>query len=150
MAKSTFALLKERDFKQILTVKLDRRVPTVQLSPDGKRFLLYHVKEGSIEVYATADGKLCSSLDGGMNHVLNACFTADGRVLSSSMDNTFRLWDGDNGKEVQRQSVRNATIGISSDGRFAVTASTDNATNGSLQMWSLTDPIVDHKSKRGA
>jgi dipeptidyl aminopeptidase/acylaminoacyl peptidase len=63
------------------------------------------------------------------NTVNSARFSPDGkRVVTASMDNTARLWDGASGEAIGEPMKHKATVwtaGFSPDGRWVVTASDD-------------------------
>ncbi len=112
--------------------------PTIQLSPDGKRYL-HFVRDGSIFVHDTETGKVIATLDGHARDIKGAVFMQDGRyVLSVSWDHTMRLWDALTGKEANQVRFPGpiSSLAVSSDGRFAAASSNDPMGN-SLHLWSI-------------
>lgn len=84
-----------------------------------------------------ASGKLWRTLVGHTGAIVEAVFSADGRlVLTASVDGTARLWKTETGALVtsfdgHRQGFMRARF--TPDGRFAVTASSD----GGVRFWRL-------------
>jgi WD40 repeat protein len=83
---------------------IDDAVPTLAVSPDGKRLVSGGWKEKGEYVFRLWDlesGKELKKFEGHKNATICLTFAADGkRVLSGSFDGTCRLWDVEKGKEL--------------------------------------------------
>src|SRR5262249_7826753 len=82
------------------------------------------------------NGKELAQIVGHTKAVRQVCFAADGkRVLSSSDDDTVRLWNLDNGQEIRRFAFNhNAfTVAVSADGTRVLTGGYDKQ----VILWDL-------------
>ncbi len=125
--------------KTLLTLKgHSRRVDTIAFSRDGKR--LATGGHPGIKIWDTATGKELHALKGHVGGVLSVVFSPDGKSLASgSGDNTIRLWNTTNGKELlaglmgHRSCV--SSVAFSPDGKRLASGSYYGKT---LKIWDAT------------
>jgi WD40 repeat protein len=66
-------------------------------SPDGSRILVFGLPRAP-SIWTASDGRRLQTLEGHTSDVRAACYTTDGRLLvTTGMDETLRVWDGDEG-----------------------------------------------------
>ena len=109
------------------------RIRVIRWSPDGSKLIT-----GSSDHRGhlwTRDGEHHKTLEGHRGGILHAAFVGDGRVLTSSIDNTVRAWGVDKGVHLvtfdgHAAGVRR--IDLRPDGKRFVTASGD----WTARLWS--------------
>jgi WD40 repeat protein len=115
---------------------------TLALSPDGKTLASgswHGGTEHAVLLWNVATGKLIRRLEGHTRNVTCVAFSADGkRLLSTSLDTTVRLWNVENGKELQclkRADLRDHLLScaISQDGKTGVSG----GHGGNVHVWDL-------------
>ncbi len=112
-------------------------VRRVTFSPDGRRALSgSHHPDPRICLWNLDTGALLKTLEGHAGHVLGVAFLPDGqRAVSCAFDGTIRLWDLDNGKQIEeiRGPREMHELALSPDGRRLVTAGFDQT----VRLWDL-------------
>lgn len=93
-------LSKECDLS-IATVQVGTKSLTkIQCSPDGKTLAVASV-DGTVTLLNSSDLSIKTILKGHTNSVFGANFSYDGsKIVTTSRDNSIRLWDVDQGKEI--------------------------------------------------
>ena len=77
-------------------------VEDVAFSPDGKTLALAS-REGSVQLWDVATGKILQTLKGHSSAVQAVVFSPDGRTLASgSSDETVRLWNVETRRELMQ------------------------------------------------
>ena len=77
---------------QVFDIDDTLSIPSVAVSPDGKRALTY-VSDGTVFLWETANGNLLKKLKGPHEKVLKALFSDDGKsIISVSEDGTIAQW----------------------------------------------------------
>ncbi len=125
------------------------QVEDVAFAPDGKTLALAS-REGNVQFWDVAAGKLLETLKGHSSAVNAVAFSPDGRTLaSSSSDQTVRLWNFETRRELMQLDPGGVTLGrvqtlaFSPDGRHLL------ARGGGTAFW-LTTPIVWNDPERAA
>lgn len=115
-----------------------RTARAARLSPD-KRLLLTFGKGNDLYLWDAAAKKLLRKLAGHGGAVIEALFTADGRILSIGADKTLRAWDVATGEQIEKIDLPEAASCLrrSPDGRLAATASARGA-DAAIQLWRVT------------
>jgi len=124
-------------------------VEAVAFSPDGKVLALAS-REGTVQLWDVADGKLLDMLKGHSSGVESVAFSPDGRTLASgSGDQTVRLWNVETRRELMQLDPGNVNLGqvqslaFSHDGQHLL------AGGGNTAIWSTT-PLVWNDPDRAA
>lgn len=108
---------------------------SVVFHPDGKTFLVLQYK--SMDLYDTASFSVIRTFEGHTDEIHSIAFSPDGRyALSSSADQTIRLWEVSSGKCLRvfvghQDGVTCAKF--SPDGRSVLSASKDQT----LRLWEV-------------
>ncbi len=125
------------------------QVEDVAFSPDGKT-LAVASREGSVQLWDVATGKLLETLKGHSSAVLSVAFSPDGRTLASGgTDQTVRLWNVETRRELMQLDPGGVELGhveslaFSPDGRHLL------AGGGGTAFWSTT-PVVWNDPDRAA
>jgi WD40 repeat protein len=110
----------------VLVLSHDMPVNWLAVSPNGRR-IAGACDDGKIYVYETESWGRVRVLKGHTEYVRQVAFTKS-RVISTSNDNTVRIWDRESGKELKRFSWDQTTQGIavSPGGRYALVSSLGN------------------------
>jgi WD40 repeat protein/serine/threonine protein kinase len=124
------------------TGKLVRIVPGerwAEFHPDSKHILAGQY-DGSVAVWELASGRLVRRLEGHGKLIVCLDVSRDGRrILTYSQDRTIRLWDFEQGKELDHISEAADTgswrVVLSSDGKQAATY----VEGGAVRLWDVTD-----------
>ena len=100
-------------------------VEDVAFSPDGKTLALAS-REGTVQLWDVATGKLLETLKGHSSAVMAVAFSPDGRTLASgSSDQTVRLWNVETRRELMQLDPGSVELGqVCNHSRFPPTAST--------------------------
>ena len=118
-------------FKETIGITL-----SIDFSTDGKKAVTSH-EDGTVRVWAAADGQKLLTLTGHTNWVWQAKFSPDGRwIASCSNDRTIRLWDAATGQALRSLQGHQGwvwSIAFSSDGQWLVSGSDD----GTVRLWDL-------------
>jgi hypothetical protein len=119
-----------------IAVLTGHKLPTTAsaLSADGKRAVVAFLS--SAEVWDVESGNLISVLRGHAAALSSAAFGNDGeRVLTSSYDNTTRMWDVGSGKEIAVLHTDEVdAVALSSDNTRIVTTSSDKT----ARIWDVS------------
>ncbi|MBM3465175.1 MAG: hypothetical protein FJX76_24015 [Armatimonadetes bacterium] len=121
-------------------------VTAVAFSPDGL-FVATASEDDTAKVWDVQSGRVQGTLIGHADvqdgipyaaNVTGVAFTPDGRrVLTSSWDQTVRVWDIGTGREVAKLSGHNGRVldvAVSPDGRYAASGAEDKT----ARLWDLT------------
>jgi len=129
-------------------------VNSVAIAPDGRR-LVSGSDDKTIKVWDLFTGLLVLTMSGHQDEVIHVAVTSDGLCISAASgpvimgihlerygtDPTLRLWSLDSGREItvlgKQPSVN--MLGVTSDGRFAVSASGDltDYSDNTVRVWDL-------------
>lgn len=109
-------------------------------SPDGKSLAAISFFDSTVKLFDASDNrlKLVASLTEHTDAVLNVTFSPDSKtLLSTSADNTVRLWDRSSGTllQVLEDHVISPYIAISPDGKLIACGAED----GSIYLWRLSE-----------
>jgi WD40 repeat protein/tetratricopeptide (TPR) repeat protein len=133
-------------FRQL---RLRGMVEDVAFSPDGKT-LAQASREGNVQLWDVATGKILETLKGHSSAVLAVAFSPDGRTLASgSTDHTVRLWNVETRRELMQLDPASVeldqvlTLAFSPDGQQLLAGGAVTA------FWS-TAPIVWNDPGRAA
>ena len=136
--------------KQLLAIPTGGQyVFAVAFSPDGKHVATgTNVRPDYVRIWDAATGKLVRGLSGHRDAVLSVAYSRDGaRLLTSSYDNTARLWDLQSGQSqvFQGHEWWVWCAAFSPDEQRIVTACQD----GSAMVWSVAtaqpgSPFLGH------
>jgi WD40 repeat protein len=99
-------------------------VRAVGFSPDGRR-AVSGSREGGVQIWDAATGRLLVSLAGHKGTVNGVAFSPDGkRVASAGFDGMVKVWDAATGRELFAVSLASVLNGLafSPDGRFLAVA----------------------------
>ncbi len=87
------------------------------------------------------DGKLIKIFKGHNSTVSSVSFSPDGtKIVSSSYDNTIKIWNSKNGEEINTIQEKNEvnTVSFSPDGKTILSGSDDET----LKLWSLDGKLI--------
>src|SRR5262249_37867786 len=103
-----------------------RTVHLLEVSADGKRLEVQLWGERALRFFDLATGKECpGSSEAHTGQVQGVVITPDGKVVSASIDATFRVWDLATGRQLRQQSTGHqlgvSTLATSADGRWVAT-----------------------------
>jgi WD40 repeat protein/tetratricopeptide (TPR) repeat protein len=125
-------------------------VENVEFSPDGKT-LAVASREGNVQLWNVAGGKLLETLKGHSSAVEAVVFSPDGRTLASgSGDHTVRLWNVETGRQLMQLDSGGVELGavqalaFSPDGNHLLAAGRSRTA-----FWSAA-PIVWNDPDRAA
>jgi len=112
--------------KPLHVIEHDMPVNWIAVSPSGRR-LAGACDDGNIYLYDTETWKRLRTLEGHTEYVRQVAFTK-GRLLSTSNDNTVRIWDRESGRELKKFTWKATTqsISVSPGKRYALVCSVDN------------------------
>jgi WD40 repeat protein len=100
-------------------------VDYVAVSRDGKRAVT-SCKDKTFRVWDIATGKQLHVFTGQPGGVASAVFTSDGRKILTCGDDNLRLYDAETGAQLQIMKIGFGEAILSSDDRYAISASSDN------------------------
>jgi WD40 repeat protein len=104
--------LQNPDKDSLFDQSLRGMVEDVAFSPDGKTLALAS-REGSVQLWDVAAGKLLESLKGHSGAVTAVVFSPDGRTLASGgTDKTVRLWNVATGRELMQLDPGSIELGL--------------------------------------
>lgn len=115
----------------------------IAFSPDGKTLAAVSLQNYVISLRKTENNSLESiaSLAGHTDLVLNAMFSSDSKtILSTSVDNTVRLWDTSSGKQRLEldDHVISPYVAIAPSGKLIASGAED----GSVYLWQLGEAKI--------
>jgi WD40 repeat protein len=112
----------------------------VTFSPDSSSLLTGSGSSYAIQIWDAHSGQPVGTMEGHSRRMSDLLFTPDGtRLISSSADQTIRLWDWPTRKPagVLRCSSEATGLAVTPDGR---TLASRNG-NGSIYLWDLSKPV---------
>jgi WD40 repeat protein/serine/threonine protein kinase len=114
----------------------DGHVTAVALNDDGAYALSAGFDYYEVKLWNVRSGECLREFKGHEREVNSVCFGPGGRVLSGSSDGTIRVWrhDSEDCERIIEESGPVHSVSISSDGRYAGSASKFRAT---LRIWDL-------------
>jgi len=129
--------------------KIERGMPAVAFSPDGKTLAVGSFTENCFLIDADT-GKVQATLPGHGESARSLAFTPDGQTLAiGSYDQTIRLWDWRAGKVVQTlkgQADKVYSVAYLPDGKTLASG----GSRGSACLWDAASGKLLHKWERGA
>ena len=125
-------------------------VEDVAFSPDGKTLAMAS-REGNVQLWDVATGKLLETLKGHSSAVMAVVFSPDGRTLASgSSDQTVRLWNVETRRELMQLDPGGVELGAGAITRvFPRRQALAGRRAASAAFWSAA-PIVWNDPDRAA
>jgi len=118
----------------------DRTMRDVAFSPDGSLVAACHSRQPyDIYLYSLATGRLEGRLTGHEGQVYAVRFLDNVRLVSSSRDNTIRVWNVESGRSsrtIRGHSHYVPGLATNPGGTYLYSASDD----GEIRRWALADP----------
>jgi WD40 repeat protein/tRNA A-37 threonylcarbamoyl transferase component Bud32 len=116
-------------------------VELMAFTPDGQTLVMGNNHQGRVELFDTAAHEPAGQLLGHTGRLLALAISPDGRWLASGgVDQSIRLWDLDQRREVRQLRGHRAAVkslAFSPDGRSLVSGGYD----GTVRFWDVAPPV---------